>query len=84
MKKNTIEEIFSTIKSLKTGKSAGLDMISAEFFKSIATDIAPILKYVFNSILDLVSFPSLLVKLFYVPYIKVDQLVIPTIFKVYH
>ena len=48
----TIEEIISTIKSLKTGKSAGLDMISAEFYKNTATDIAPILKDVFNRILD--------------------------------
>ena len=58
MKKNTFEEIISTIKSLKTGKSAGLDMISAEFFKSIATDIALILKDVFNSILDSGVFPK--------------------------
>ena len=48
----TIEEIISTIKSLKTEKSAGPDMISAEFYKSTATDIVPILKDVFNSILD--------------------------------
>ena len=48
----TIEEIISTINSLKTGKSAGPDMISAEFYKSTATDIAPILKYIFYSILD--------------------------------
>ena len=34
-------------------------MISAEFFKSIATDIAPILKDVFNSILDSGVFPKL-------------------------
>ena len=48
----TIEEIILTIKSLKTLKSAGPDMISAEFYKSTATDIATILKDVFNSILD--------------------------------
>ena len=47
----TIEEMIS-IKSLKTGKSAGPDMISAEFYKSTVTDFAPILKDVFNRILD--------------------------------
>ena len=37
---------------MKTGKSAGPDMISAEFYISTATDIAPILKDEFNRILD--------------------------------
>ena len=59
-------------------------MISAEFYKSTASDIAPILKDYLIAFLILVYVPSLLVKLFYVPYIKVDQLVIQTIFKVYH
>ena len=59
-------------------------MISEEFYKSTVTAIATILKDVFNSILDSGVYPSLLVKLFYAPYIKVDQLVIQTIFEVYH
>ena len=48
------EEITSDeiIASIKTGKSAGSDSLSAEFYRSACLEIAPILKYLFNSILD--------------------------------
>ena len=48
----TLDEIISSIKTLKNGKSAGPDSLSAEFYKSTCSEIAPILKDLFNSILD--------------------------------
>ena len=47
-----MDEIFISIKTLKAGKSAGPDSLSAEFFKSTCVEISPILKDIFNSILD--------------------------------
>ena len=48
----TLDEIISSIKTLKNGKSAGPDSLNAEFYKSTCSEIAPILKDLFNSILD--------------------------------
>ena len=48
----TLDEIISSIKTLKTGKSAGPDSLSAEFYKSTCSEIVPILKDLFNSIVD--------------------------------
>ena len=48
----TLDEIISSIKTLKTSKSAGPDSLSAEFYKSACPEIAQILKDLFNSILD--------------------------------
>ena len=48
----TLDEIISSIKTLKNGKSAGPELFSAEFYNSTCSEIAPILKDLFNSILD--------------------------------
>ena len=74
----TLDEIISSIKTLKNGKSAGPDLLSAEFYKSTCSEIAPILKDLFNSILDTGVRP------FYAPYIKVGLPVIQIIFEALH
>ena len=48
----SLSEVTASINSLKTGKSAGPDLLSAEFFKNTCSEIAPILKDLFNYILD--------------------------------
>ena len=78
----TLDEIISSIKSLKNGKSAGPDLLSAEFYKSTCSEIAPILKNLFNSILD--TGMILLVRPFYAPYIKVGLPVIQITFEALH
>ena len=45
-------EINLSIKTLKSGKSAGPDPLGAKFYKNTCTEISPILKDIFNSILD--------------------------------
>ena len=67
----SLSEVLSSIKQLKCGKSPGPDSIGAEFYINTANEISPILKDLFNSILDAGTFPVAWDKAFYVQYIKV-------------
>ena len=54
----SLSEVLSSIRQLKCGKSPGPDCIGAEFYLNTATEISPILKDLFNRILDSGIFPS--------------------------
>ena len=51
-------EIENTVKKLKTGKSAGKDMIPAEFMKYCGTDLYSDLSNVFNYMIENKHFPD--------------------------
>ena len=54
----TDDEISASIRKLKTGKSQGLDGIGAEFYKHTCHIICPMLRDIFNTILNTGVFPN--------------------------
>ena len=53
-----IDEIVNVIKKLPNGKSAGIDGIGYEFFKSCTANVLQVVCSLFNSILSKGEFPS--------------------------
>ncbi len=56
--KITIDEVKQMARSLKTGKSAGIDMINAEQFKYLPDPFLNVFTSLFNKILDSGEFPE--------------------------
>ena len=54
----TDEEIIAAIRSLKTNKSCGLDMIKNEMLKASMSSCVPIFNKLFNKILNEGTFPK--------------------------
>ena len=53
-----MSEVLSNIKQLKLGKSSGPDCIGAEFYINTSLEISPVLKDLFNNILNSGNFPQ--------------------------
>ena len=53
----SLSKVLSSIKQLKLGKSSGPDCIGAEFYLNTSSEISPVLKNLFNNILNSGNFP---------------------------